>query len=305
MSVKTIESYKSDAWKSGKAARRYHDATVATPTTFSIAREDVYVKYVQSIVPEGGKILDLGCGSGIISRRLHDLGYKVVGCDISEGMIETSRSLQDGRTIEFRVGSGLAIPAENSEFDAVISRMFIAHFANWREILIEKARVTKPAGSVIFDFGSKEHWLLFGDDLRKDETFPYSDDQSHTGRFYDVATLGEMEEAAKSAGLELEGCYPFALFVANGSLWEKLGKDGCDALNAQLSEYLKDEAVRDFYQFFEKEVLSLLPRETSYNNMTILRKTGDREYIKPVIPEVPESSGLQKLAKKIFGKGQS
>ncbi|WFR97699.1 methyltransferase domain-containing protein [Rhizobium tumorigenes] len=42
------------------------------------------------------------------------------------------------RDIGLRLGSGYEIPAEDKEFDAVISRIFIQHFSDWTEILREK-----------------------------------------------------------------------------------------------------------------------------------------------------------------------
>jgi SAM-dependent methyltransferase len=52
---------------------------------------------------DGGLVIDLGCGSGILSRQVADAGYEVLGIDISPAMIDLARSrLPRGR---FRVGS--------------------------------------------------------------------------------------------------------------------------------------------------------------------------------------------------------
>ena len=50
-----------------------------------------------------GLVVDLGCGSGLWARELVDAGYRVVGIDISEAMIELSRKKVP--EAEFRVGS--------------------------------------------------------------------------------------------------------------------------------------------------------------------------------------------------------
>src|ERR687895_170225 len=50
-----------------------------------------------------GLIVDLGCGSGLWARELVDAGYRVLGIDISEAMIELSRNRVP--EAEFRVGS--------------------------------------------------------------------------------------------------------------------------------------------------------------------------------------------------------
>jgi SAM-dependent methyltransferase len=60
---------------------------------------------------EGGRVVDLGCGSGIYARALLDAGFDVTGFDISEAMIATAR--QRAPEADLRVGSFLdaEIPA--------------------------------------------------------------------------------------------------------------------------------------------------------------------------------------------------
>jgi SAM-dependent methyltransferase len=62
-----------------------------------------------------GLVVDLGCGSGLWARELVDAGYRVLGIDISEAMIELSR--QRVPEAEFRVGS--LFEAEIPPCDAV------------------------------------------------------------------------------------------------------------------------------------------------------------------------------------------
>src|SRR5215213_4702288 len=50
-----------------------------------------------------GLVVDLGCGSGLWARELVDAGYRVLGIDISEAMIELSRAKVP--EAEFRMGS--------------------------------------------------------------------------------------------------------------------------------------------------------------------------------------------------------
>jgi len=62
-----------------------------------------------------GLVVDLGCGSGLWARELLRAGYRVLGIDISEAMVETSRRKAPGA--EFRVGS--LFEAEIPPCDAV------------------------------------------------------------------------------------------------------------------------------------------------------------------------------------------
>ena len=48
---------------------------------------DLSVKWISNIIPAGGKILDLGCGPGLYTKRLSDMGYDVTGMDYSRRSI--------------------------------------------------------------------------------------------------------------------------------------------------------------------------------------------------------------------------
>ena len=58
---------------------------------------DRSVKWLTGIIPPQGKILDLGCGPGLYTKRLSDMGYSVTGMDFSKRSIEYAKS-HDART---------------------------------------------------------------------------------------------------------------------------------------------------------------------------------------------------------------
>lgn len=71
-----LAEFKTNAWKARASADTYHEATAAADKGFQLVRRDLYIKYLQEFVPAGKKILDVGCGSGIMAMALHDLGYQ-------------------------------------------------------------------------------------------------------------------------------------------------------------------------------------------------------------------------------------
>jgi 2-polyprenyl-3-methyl-5-hydroxy-6-metoxy-1,4-benzoquinol methylase len=66
----STRQFKSDAWKSVEAAERYHRATVAAPALFKFIREDLFIRRIQRYAEPGSRILDVGCGSGLIAIAL-------------------------------------------------------------------------------------------------------------------------------------------------------------------------------------------------------------------------------------------
>jgi ubiquinone/menaquinone biosynthesis C-methylase UbiE len=268
----TIREFKTNAWQSNINSERYHNLTKAAPSIFQVVRENLYIQQVTKYVSKGSKILDLGCGSGLISMELADLGYDVVSCDVSPGMLGVLDREKGNRSIETRLGDAYSIPANAGEFDLVISRMFIQHFSDWPRIIAEKSRVTRKGGYVIFDFGNREHVEASGLSVINDCEFPYDDNINNITSYYAVASESEMLQAASDAGLVLEKIIPSGLLLYNGFLWKEYGKEGIEKLNKQLDELLSRDGAKDMLCFIENNVLPLLPKQTTYGNFIILRK---------------------------------
>jgi SAM-dependent methyltransferase len=98
----------------------------------------------------GGTVLDVGCGTGSLARRLSSLGYDVTGADPSDGMLEVMRA----RSPEIRAvrASGAELPFEPDSFDIVLSVATFHHIADpasVRATLAEMTRVSRPAGRIL------------------------------------------------------------------------------------------------------------------------------------------------------------
>ena len=105
--------------------------------------------YVAALCPPG-RVLDVGCGTGALAARLADRGYRVVGVDPSEGMLEVMRSRRPG--LEAVAASGTALPFGDDEFDLVLTVAALHHVAEpqaVRQTLGEMTRVSRPAGRIL------------------------------------------------------------------------------------------------------------------------------------------------------------
>src|SRR3546814_8115884 len=70
---------------------------------------------------DGGRVLDFGCGTGEIARAVESLpGFRVVGSDISPGMLAQARGA-GGPPLLVRIGQRGDLPFAAARFDAVIS----------------------------------------------------------------------------------------------------------------------------------------------------------------------------------------
>ncbi len=112
-------------------------------------------------VPVNGSVLDVGTGTGIIAlfvaTRIGPQG-KVVGIDLSDGMLATASNKAKRQDLESRT-EFLKMDAESlgfadNSFDAVISLYALRHFPNPDKSVREIFRVLKPGASVVVAVGS-------------------------------------------------------------------------------------------------------------------------------------------------------
>ena len=120
--------------------------------------------YLEVGLKDANLILDVGCGSGIVTRDIARLTKgKVVGIDGSNDMIEVAEKvLKDYKNVELRVSGAEKLPFDDNTFDVVTCNLLLMWADNPQKVVNEMARVTKPDGKVLAslepDYGGKLHW---------------------------------------------------------------------------------------------------------------------------------------------------
>lgn len=98
------------------------------------------------------KVLDIACGTGIVSCEFAKHAQNVIGLDITDAMIEEAIKLQkknNQSNIEFHIENVEHLAYEDNSFDVVFTRYSFHHFLDTKVAFDEMIRVCKPNGKVI------------------------------------------------------------------------------------------------------------------------------------------------------------
>jgi SAM-dependent methyltransferase len=103
-------------------------------------------------VQAGQKVLDVGCGTGVVAITVARLGATVTGLDLTPALLERARENAGLAkvSVEFREGDVEALPFADAAFDVVLSQ-FGHMFAPRPEVAVqEMLRVLRPGGTIAF-----------------------------------------------------------------------------------------------------------------------------------------------------------
>lgn len=109
-----------------------------------------------------GQCLDVGCGTGVLSSSLTDLGLKVTGLDISQEQLAIA--LQKKRLAAIIQADAAQIPLSDNAVGLVISTYTHTDFDNWVAVVREIYRVLKPNGKFIY---IGPHPCFFGGHIKR------------------------------------------------------------------------------------------------------------------------------------------
>jgi SAM-dependent methyltransferase len=115
-------------------------------TSYSEELFDTIVHYAG--IARGGRVLDLGCGTGLGMAAYLRRGFEVVGVDVASVMMEQAKaSLPAGSLASFVEGRAEQLPLPDASFD-LVSCAQAFHWFEPRATFAECARVLRPGGAI-------------------------------------------------------------------------------------------------------------------------------------------------------------
>jgi 2-polyprenyl-6-hydroxyphenyl methylase/3-demethylubiquinone-9 3-methyltransferase len=102
---------------------------------------------------QGRRVLDVGCGGGLLAESLAQRGAKVTGLDMAEGALSVARlhQLESGLKIDYRLTTAEDFAREKgSTFDAVTCLEMLEHVPEPASVVAACAELVRPGGDVFF-----------------------------------------------------------------------------------------------------------------------------------------------------------
>ena len=223
-------------------------------------RVDFIAEVLKNSLPPNGKILDVGCGNGVISRHLGKLGYNVLGIDVSEKTIETARSLTTLPNVSFQTKSAEELVASGERYDAVICSEVLEHLNDpgalldvLYQTLAENGKliVTVPNGNgpresfvtkPVLNLRRKNNWLwklIVG--MKKSMGYSGTTIQSAADNLDHIQFFSkkDLEQLSQSHGFKITGfgkanfvedVFPFSFFAKRITVLQKIDCKVADVL---------------------------------------------------------------------------
>jgi 2-polyprenyl-6-hydroxyphenyl methylase/3-demethylubiquinone-9 3-methyltransferase len=101
----------------------------------------------------GRKIVDIGCGGGILAESMAEAGAQVTGIDMAEGPLTVARLHQheSGAEVEYRQATAEELAAEQpGQYDVVTCLEMLEHVPDPSAVVRSCCELVKPGGDVIF-----------------------------------------------------------------------------------------------------------------------------------------------------------
>jgi len=107
---------------------------------------------IRAVKPFAGlRLLDIGCGGGLVSEPLARLGFDVTGIDAGEAMLEVARghAAASGVAVDYRRSTAEDLAASGARYDAVLALEVLEHVARPEVFLAAAAGLVTPGGAFV------------------------------------------------------------------------------------------------------------------------------------------------------------
>ncbi len=173
---------------------------------------------------QGLRILDIGCGGGLLSEPMARLGAEIIGADASKGTLPVARihAEQMGLTIDYRHASAEELGAAGEKFDVVLNMEVVEHVAQPLEYLTSCQALLKSGGLMLTSTINRNPKSYMVAIVGAEQIMRWLPKGTH--EFDKFITPSELETMIGQAGLQVTGQTGF-VFNPFGWSWSLSNRD--------------------------------------------------------------------------------
>ncbi len=266
--------FKKEIWQTDEISNSFIRGSDGNEVIAADVMDKEVNEFFLSNCSKGDKVLDIGCGHGIVSIFLAQNGMNVTSIDISEKLLNELKKNIEGKNLSVEVKKGDAYNIETPAdfFDVVVARMFLPHFPDWPKVLKEMVRVTKRGGKLLVHFSSKENTDIGKNIGLQDCRFASSPDVNDPWTFYAEADKEDLNRVIKDLKIELVSRTPVSFFLHNRIIGFQLGTDGYNQYMREVQNFMKEKKVKEFIIWFDKQVIAKCSPALSHFNILNFKK---------------------------------
>jgi 2-polyprenyl-6-hydroxyphenyl methylase / 3-demethylubiquinone-9 3-methyltransferase len=175
---------------------------------------------IEKHLGSGQRILDVGCGGGLLSNALAASGHIVTGVDLSATSLEIARQNDHSKSVTYLAGDATALPFDDEQFDVVCAMDFLEHVSNPKRVIREISRVLKKEGLFFFHTFNRNplSWLV----VIKGVDWLIPNAPKHMHRYTLFIKPKELKLWCQEMGLHIVEQHGLSLHLFSKAVWKSL-----------------------------------------------------------------------------------
>ncbi|MDF1583916.1 MAG: bifunctional 2-polyprenyl-6-hydroxyphenol methylase/3-demethylubiquinol 3-O-methyltransferase UbiG [Methyloprofundus sp.] len=191
--------------KFGSQAERWWDRNGEFKTLHDV--NPLRINFIQKFIsPQNMRIVDVGCGGGILTEGLAKKGADMLGIDLSEDLIDIAdlHGLESGVKTHYKKISAEALAEiEPAGFDHVVCMEMLEHVPEPGSVIAACAKMVKPGGYVFFSTLNRKPKAYLLAIVAAEHILKMLPAGTHDYKTF--IKPSELSQSARDAGLELQG----------------------------------------------------------------------------------------------------
>ncbi|MBD3165474.1 methyltransferase domain-containing protein [bacterium] len=122
-------------------------------TGMEVQETDRFLNHLRRLMPDKGRVLQIGCGTGEVMEKIRNWGFDVAGIDAHPKAVEIAQGL-GFEVMEGRFDEGMF---EEESFDVVVCRSVLEHMIEPVQMLSVMENILKPGGILALEVPNIEH----------------------------------------------------------------------------------------------------------------------------------------------------